>query len=37
MEENGGSVEVAGVSSGAERVTVTVPEPPRNQINVGQR
>lgn len=37
MEESGGSVEVAGVSSGAERVTVAAPEPPRNQINTVQR
>lgn len=37
MEESGGSVEVAGVSGAAERVTGAAPELPRNQINAGQR
>lgn len=36
MEESGGSVEVAAVSS-AERVTGAGSELPRSQINTGQR
>lgn len=37
MEESGGSVEVAGVSNTAERVTGAAPELPRTQINAGPR